>query len=588
MQKRSQREAIFSADKLKKSWSSARDVLKQIPLMDAFEYHDVNSGINDLAASVSFRIISGDYESLRNDEFRTEKKNGITRRIVIMFPEDALIFSCMNNNIEPLILKIQPNTRACYIRNKPPKSVSDMQGELYPHWSKVWAKFQDEIYQFSKKRAFTVVTDVASYYDTINLNVLREKIGLVPGIENSTAEFIFDMLNRFVWKPEYAIAIFQGLPQVNFPAIRLIAHYFLFDIDDYMFSRTSGDYVRWMDDIDFGVDNIVQGKKILMDLEILLNSVGVRLNTGKTKIMSSLEAEKYFCISQNVQANFMKNQIDQFDSLNKIQRRIIIERMDKYVSLLLDEKPGGAWEKVLMRYINMYSKIKTGRGKFLDPYLLIENPSLRSTPFRYYRSLDYSNRRSKNLVMYMLSPHCLDDSSFSEAIDVFIDWKITKKDKYIRALLNYFENLNRNKELNVHRISCGIRFIVKFSDSATLAKYIENFVKLWPESEWLSRQVAAVAYLVPESTQRRIRYLISNSGRKEGMRVLHTLDNIKESSAIYSSDKGVINSKKSTVLKLAILSAYMQSGLTEDEKKRVFDRMTLMHRKDIFISMRAK
>ncbi|WP_156123284.1 hypothetical protein [Deinococcus radiopugnans] len=86
----------------------------------------------------------------------------------------------------------------------------------------------------------------------------------------------------------------------------------LFDIDDYLLGKTDGDFVRWMDDIDFASNSKAEARKILRDLEILLNSMGLRLNTGKTKILSPEEAMESFCINENRKANDMKNHIDSY------------------------------------------------------------------------------------------------------------------------------------------------------------------------------------------------------------------------------------------------------------------------------------
>ncbi|WP_156123282.1 hypothetical protein [Deinococcus radiopugnans] len=174
--RREDRETVFSPANLKAAWRDARKILKEIPVTDIFEYHDVSSNLTEISASISFRIGAGDYESLRNDEFRAEKKDGVTRRIVILFPEDSIIFSAINKYAEDFILSIAPTKKSYYVRDNTPKTINDLPGDPYMHWSKLWALYQEEIQCFSGKRKYTVVTDVASYYDTINLSVLKERL----------------------------------------------------------------------------------------------------------------------------------------------------------------------------------------------------------------------------------------------------------------------------------------------------------------------------------------------------------------------------------------------------------------------------
>ena len=54
------------------------------------------------------------------------------------------------------------------------------------------------------------------------------------------------------------------------------------------------DYARFMDDIDLGVDTLREAKQLLKQIDLVLQTRQVRLNSGKTKILSQIEAEKAF------------------------------------------------------------------------------------------------------------------------------------------------------------------------------------------------------------------------------------------------------------------------------------------------------
>lgn len=68
-------------------------------------------------------------------------------------------------------------------------------------------------------------------------------------------------------------------------------------------------FVRWMDDIDFGVDHIHEAKEILRGLDELLLTRGIRLNMGKTKVLNMAEAEKYFIPNENRYITIMSNRV---------------------------------------------------------------------------------------------------------------------------------------------------------------------------------------------------------------------------------------------------------------------------------------
>jgi hypothetical protein len=54
-----------------------------------------------------------------------------------------------------------------------------------------------------------------------------------------------------------------------------------------------------MDDIDFGVDTIAKAKTVLRDLDLALQTRNLRLNSGKTKILTASEAYDHFRVFDN-------------------------------------------------------------------------------------------------------------------------------------------------------------------------------------------------------------------------------------------------------------------------------------------------
>lgn len=392
----------------------------------------------------------------------------------------------------------------------------------------------------------------------------------------------------FLWKPEYGKSISQGLPQVNLPAIRLLANFMLFDIDDYLLGKTDGDFVRWMDDIDFASNSKAEARKILRDLEILLNSMGLRLNTGKTKILSPEEAMESFCINENRKANDMKNHIDSYKIYGNFIKNTILARLSRELDELLSGDKCGAWNKVVARYINFFAKIGVGHSDLLKIELLLLEPSLRSTIFRYYLKLGFSNRRMRNVFTYILSDACLDDASFSEAVDLIVRWRINKRNKYIDKLIRYFNTLPYRTDADLHRLSNGLKFMMKYATSDEISLYIDAFSNLWPESEWLARQVAACYPILESSTQRKIRYVIANSGRKEGMRIIHTLDRMKDSTGVSDLDKPILKEQKISLVKVSLIVTYLSGSLSSANKKRLIEDYKIKEYGDFYIKHALK
>ena len=64
-----------------------------------------------------------------------------------------------------------------------------------------------------------------------------------------------------------------------------------------------------MDDIDAGSNSRQEGKKLLRNLDNVLSSQGLRLNTSKSKILSAQDAVAHFWIQENRALTIIENSI---------------------------------------------------------------------------------------------------------------------------------------------------------------------------------------------------------------------------------------------------------------------------------------
>lgn len=234
----------------------------------------------------------------------------MSRHQLIPSPEDAVVLQSIVESISPIISNAQPSDRAYYSRSHAaPKSEADID-ETFPYaWWELWPRFQEQIYEFTRTFDYVVITDISNYFDNIIFRQLRNVLASYGKIEETLLDFLFYIVEAFVWRPDYLPLSGMGLPQLNYDAPRLLGHSFLFEIDKYLHEKTNGNFVRWMDDIDFGVDHIHEAKEILRGLDELLLTRGIRLNMGKTKVLNMAEAEKYFIPNENRYITIMSNRV---------------------------------------------------------------------------------------------------------------------------------------------------------------------------------------------------------------------------------------------------------------------------------------
>src|SRR5688572_6913806 len=68
-------------------------------------------------------------------------------------------------------------------------------------------------------------------------------------------------------------------------------------------------FVRFMDDIDVGADSQAEAKHILKCIDLVLQTKQVRLNSGKTLILSRQDALAHFRVVENARLDRLKDRI---------------------------------------------------------------------------------------------------------------------------------------------------------------------------------------------------------------------------------------------------------------------------------------
>ena len=157
---------------------------------------------------------------------------------------------------------------------------------------------------------------------------------------------------QLLWQPDYMQSIEIGLPQINLDAPRLLAHCFLYELDAFLASDTNRDFVRFMDDIDIGVDTLADAKRLLKSVDLVLQTRQVRLNSGKTLILKQAEALRHFRVMENAQLDMMASRVERKRRAGAnidLDRRVIGLRIRR--GLATRSFDAGNGEKVLKRWI---------------------------------------------------------------------------------------------------------------------------------------------------------------------------------------------------------------------------------------------
>ncbi len=494
-ERRASLKAILTKPKLRSTWQDhVRQANRQQSLFDLMDYYDVHLDLDRRLDNVTDRIFRGVYKPGNSPRVLLEKSKGLCRQLIIPDPIDSLVLQTMVNAIMPQVLANQPNRNAFYQAqaHKISKSRKERIDEADYGSTVSWLSFQKAIFGFTRTHDYLVVTDIANFFDHVSFVELRNIYGSFQGINEDVLDFIFFILENYNWRPDYMPDKRMGLPQMNFDAPRLLAHSFLFELDRYLTRSAIGSYGRFMDDMDIGVASVGAGKKILRDIDLVLHARGVRLNSGKSKIMRADEAARYYFMRDNTTLNLVERTIERKRRAKppNIQRELdFLTKKFKRATRRRGYFDFGNGEKVLKRYITLFIQHKIPISNALLRDFLYGRPAIREYALRYICTIGYTPARYKLIREYMTSNECIDDASIFACAKAIVDFKCPNTQKFRFDVLALSNAISGRGKVG---FAAAIWLLSKLAAPSDLMNVVTVGFPVWSIDEWVGRQVGAL------------------------------------------------------------------------------------------------
>jgi hypothetical protein len=280
-----------------------------------------------------------------------------------------------------------------------------------------------------------------------------------------------------LWQPDYTPRIEVGLPQINLDAPRLLAHCFLYELDSFLASDPNRDFVRFMDDVDIGVDSVVDAKKVIKAVDLVLQTRQVRLNSGKTSILTQLEALRHFRIVENARLDRLSDRIDR-----KLKAGLGLAREGKLVEQRIGEGlrrkafDTGNGDKVLKRWITLASKT----GGRIQPDKLESmirlRPNVRETVFAYIRSKPLTPSSADILSRAAMSGFLVDDAAGVDLVNN-LNETFVKSKRGIEPHIDRIISVNDPKTF--YGFYCGLWLRSKYKTNVETVDFIEQYRGTW-------------------------------------------------------------------------------------------------------------
>ncbi len=480
----------FNVNILVSTWRKVvRGQIRDFPLKDLYDHYDLNYNIEARARTLQNDIINGTYKPSLPLIYRAEKKLGISRHIVNPDPVDSLVLQVLTSKIRDAILSKQPSKNAFYARDKQYLDERFKHFDYYMAWSTQWKKMQKTVYNFSKVTNFLVITDLTNFYDNIDLSQLRRIISSLSISSEVLLDILFRLLADISWQPYYLPYSGKGLPTINLEGVRLLAHSALFEIDSKLNHLSKGNFVRWMDDIMFGVDTKEEGIKILSIISETLNSRGHNFNLSKTRILSSKNARNELQFDNNITMNRFFRKLKNCGKNEKL-----MEEVNLFFLNHLKNNGQKYWDKITKRIITFYGNAKyTGFLTHISE-LYSEYPDLRSNIIIYLTSVGYSTKSSSVVMEIVMKSPRYDDQSLFRLVKLTTDWKIPNRNsqatKFIKEFSAYLKRIYRLNK-SPFDFYCLLWFLTKYSSQKKIKDFITSNRYIWERHPFLRRQVIA-------------------------------------------------------------------------------------------------
>lgn len=527
--RRSRLKTIFRKEQLVSVWRDVvKEQLRRMEIKDLHDYYDFNIAIESKSERIVDDILGGRYKVDPPLIYKTEKKLGICRHLMMPSPSDALVFQVL---VESIRKKTKPPSKQAYYS-------MDKHSMKLPHeyrnaytWFENWKKFQHEIWGFTKAYDFIVVTDLSNFYDSIELSELRHVIASRIKADEVVLDLLFKMIEQLSWNPDYLPYSGRGLPTINIEAPRFLAHCFLYEIDEVLMKTTNSSFVRWMDDINFAAKTEIMAKQSLNIISDVLKSRGLSFNMSKTKILTSSEAEQHFWVEENIFLDSVLKLVSKGKTGKRIQRKVS-SRFENHIKKNLEKTNSS---KITKRYLTILTALENKVGLKYIEKLFLDCPDLRDKLCDYLGKCNFSKETCKIIENLFKNQNYFDDVALFYLAECLISWNIPKNkmgNNFIKRITNHVKS-----KTGVFNNFCLLWFMTKYSEDTELYNLINTNKREWLKDSFMSRQVISALPRIVKSYPDFVDKLLTDaieSGSSGAAAVALNLREIMSSNSIFS------------------------------------------------------
>jgi hypothetical protein len=245
-----------------------------------------------------------------------------------------------------------------------------------------------------------------------------------------------------------------------------------------------------MDDIDIGVNSLSEAREVIKNLDLALQTRQLRLNSGKTRILTEVEARRHFRIRENVWIGALADRIDakKANKASLFNERRKVE-LSIRAGLRRDAFSSGNGDKILKRLVNLARETSAHITNDHFFHILTNWPSLRPTMLHWWQEHTSPALKLNLLTQILQDNHLVDDASLIEIASALVAARLPDN-AWVRAHIKAI--LDGLGSTSIWSLYAQIWVSSKYSSNDELMLIIETKASMWGSNEHLTRLVAGM------------------------------------------------------------------------------------------------
>jgi hypothetical protein len=365
-----------------RSWKEVRDRIRRSSLRDVVDYIEFDIEPDKWIGLLLGDLRTGRYQPASPRRFPLGKSKGFSRWMTLPDIRDLVVFHVIATQVVPRALRHHRIPEHVYflrdqiskaqaaalhaVRTPSPTvpleaasaaadyvaaSKTSYNNWLRFHQYRKWLLFE-EVYPYIVK------TDVSNFFDSI-AHTQIEAVLFELGFQRNVVGLLLLLLERLAVRDSYSAIPGVGIPVDEFDCSRCLAHAVLFPHDERMVELVGeAAYVRWMDDLVFGLSTEADCYRLLAALNESLRRMHLTPNASKTKIMTLAEARRDFFFVTNDRLDKIDQVLGKKASPSARQLAKLRKTFLSAWHAALRDEDRGEWGKILKRGYRLAARLR--------------------------------------------------------------------------------------------------------------------------------------------------------------------------------------------------------------------------------------